>query len=181
MMDGSFASYLLNLLILAVLPGILEELIYRGCIIQMLRPYGVWFSVIVSAVTFGLMHRNIRQIPFAIIVGLALGALYVITNNIWMPIIVHFLNNAISVTMEYLAYSLPKSSVSFFNAAIIFTLAALGTVFSILLVVFQHHQFKQQSTRSALTGGQRFGTLLRTPTFLIAIILFSVLTLLYWM
>ena len=178
MMDNTITSYLLNLLIIAVLPGILEEMVFRGCVLRMLRPYGDLFAVFVSALTFGLMHGNLRQIPFATIVGLVLGWLYVTTNNIWIPIVVHFLNNAVSVTMEYLAFSLPEASVDIFYTVIIIALAALGVVFGILLVVLDRRELKLNSKHSVLSGGQRFATVLKAPTFLIAMILFAVLTLL---
>ena len=177
MMDNTLTSYLLNLLIIAVLPGILEELVFRGCVLRMLRPYGDLFAVFVSALIFGLMHGNIRQIPFAVIVGLVLGWLYVTTNNIWIPITVHFLNNAVSVTMEYLAFSLPESAVDIFYTAIILVLAAVGVVFGILLLVCNHRELKLSPKRSVLSGGERFGTLFKAPPFLIAMILFAVLTL----
>lgn len=178
MMDNTVTSYLLNLVIIAVLPGILEEMVFRGCVLRLLRPYGDLFAVFVSALTFGLMHGNIRQIPFATIVGLVLGWLYVATNNIWIPITVHFLNNAVSVTMEYLGFSLPEAAVEIFYTAIILVLAMVGVVFGILLLVFYHRDVKLKPSGSLLSGGQRFGTLFKAPAFLIAMILFGVLTLL---
>ena len=177
MMENTPTSFLLNLFIVAVLPGLLEEMIFRGCVLRMLRPYGDVFAVFVSALMFGLMHGNVRQIPFAIIVGLVLGFLYVVTDNIWIPIVVHFLNNAVSLLMEYMSFSLSESTVSFFYSVGIITLAALGVFFGIMLVVFCRSEFHRSTVRSTLSTGERFKTLLKAPTFLIALIVFVIITL----
>lgn len=48
-------------------------MLFRGYFLRLLRPYGTWFAVIVTAILFALMHGNILQIPFAFLVGLACG------------------------------------------------------------------------------------------------------------
>ncbi|MBQ6119877.1 MAG: CPBP family intramembrane metalloprotease, partial [Clostridia bacterium] len=63
---------LLTVVHTAVLPALLEELIFRGYIMQPLRRYGDWFAIITSALIFGLVHGNMMQVPFAILAGVAL-------------------------------------------------------------------------------------------------------------
>lgn len=178
MMLNTPNSYLLNLFIIAVLPAILEEAVFRGCVLRLLRPYGEWFAIVVSAVVFGLMHGNIRQIPFAIIVGLVLGWLYVITNNIWIPVTVHFINNAVSVSMEYFGFSLAENAVGTFYTMIILALAFVGIVSAVILLIFCRLHLRMQPKTTLLSGAERFGVLLKAPTFLIAIILYVLLTVL---
>ena len=88
---------LLTVVHTAVLPALLEELIFRGFIMQPLRRYGDWFAIITSALIFGLVHGNMMQVPFAILAGVALGYINVVTGSMWMNILLHFLNNFISV------------------------------------------------------------------------------------
>ena len=88
---------LLTVVHTAVLPALLEELIFRGYIMQPLRRYGDWFAIITSALIFGLVHGNMMQVPFAILAGVALGYINVVTGSMWMNILLHFLNNFISV------------------------------------------------------------------------------------
>ena len=85
-------SLLLNILIFAVLPAVLEEMLFRGYILRVLRPYGGRFAIVTSSLLFGLMHGNILQIPFAFLVGLACGWLVLRTGRVWPAMLLHFLN-----------------------------------------------------------------------------------------
>lgn len=178
MMVNHPGSYFLNLFTIAVLPALLEEAVFRGCVLRLLRPYGDWFAIVVSAVVFGLMHGNLRQIPFATIVGLVLGLLYVITNNIWIPVTVHFINNAVSVSMEYLGFSMSENTVGVFYTLLILALAFVGLSAGVVLMIARRRYLRLQPNTTHLSGGERYGTLLKAPTFLIALILYVVLTVL---
>lgn len=177
MMVDTPESYLLNLFTIAVLPALLEEMVFRGCVLRLFRAYGDGFAIIVSAITFSLMHGNIRQIPFAFIVGLVLGWLYVVTNNIWIPIMVHFINNGVSVSMEYLGFFLPEETVGVFYTLIIIALAIIGLGAGLAFILTNRRRLRFAPKTTTLTVGERFGVLMKAPTFLIAIILYVLLTL----
>ena len=81
----------------AVIPALTEEIAVRGIIMQPLRRYGDKFAIIMSSVIFALMHRNINQIPFAFVAGIALGYFACATGSIWTSIVIHFANNLFSV------------------------------------------------------------------------------------
>ncbi len=81
----------------ALVPAIVEECVFRGVILQSLRRFGDWFAIVSSAVLFGLMHANMTQVPFAIIAGIALGYVAVVSGSLRTSMAVHFLNNAVSV------------------------------------------------------------------------------------
>ena len=169
------ASFALNLFTMAVLPALLEELIYRGYILRTLRPYGNWFAVIVSATLFSLMHGNLRQIPFAFIIGLVLGLLYVVTDNIWIPVAVHFTNNAISVLMEYLGFALPDKYVDVFYTLVIDGLVFVGLIAVIVLFSLHKAHINVPKSGTALSVRKRTATLLATPLFLLSVILYLLL------
>lgn len=169
------ASLAINLFTLAVLPALLEEMIYRGCILRTLRPYGNWFAVIISSMLFSLMHGNLRQIPFAFIVGLVLGLLYVVTDNIWMPIAVHFTNNAISVLMEYFGFSLTEESVGVFYALVIYGLVFVGIVAAVVLLSVQRRNLTLPKTNTSLSASKRTVTLLLTPLFFLSLVIYLLL------
>ena len=172
MMEPTPISLLLNLLVIAVLPALLEEAVFRGCVLRALRPYGDCFAVVVSAVLFGLMHGNIRQIPFAVIVGLILGWLYVTTNSIALPILVHFINNALSVCMEYLAFGMDDTRISVFYGGIIYGLTVLGAIMAIILLFVRGTQLRMQPSATLLPVGEKISALFKSPTFVISIIVF---------
>lgn len=96
----SVTGILLFYLSTAVVPALIEEMALRGIIMQFLRRYGDMFAIVCSALIFGLMHCNLMQIPFAIIAGIAIGYAVVVTESLWTGIIIHFLNNAFSVTVS---------------------------------------------------------------------------------
>lgn len=81
---------------------IVEEVIYRGFIMKSLEKYGKVFAIIISSIMFGLMHTNLTQSIFAMLVGLVLG--YVAMNySLKWAILLHFINNCIfSEVMSFL-------------------------------------------------------------------------------
>lgn len=100
-MDKTVLSLVLNLISSAVLPALVEEMVFRGYILGALRPQGDGIAIVFSAVLFGLLHGNLLQIPFAFILGLIFGYLTVQTGSIWPAVLIHFLNNAFSVSLQY--------------------------------------------------------------------------------
>ena len=178
MMTKSITSLLLNLFTIAVLPALLEEMIYRGYILRVLRPYGNFFAILVSTALFSLMHGNVRQIPFAFIVGFILGYLYVATNNIWVPVAVHFANNAISVLMEYFAFYLPDTYDGVFYSIIIYGLAAVGSAAFVILLICYHKRLRFTQTTSLLNNSNHISAMFMSPLFLSSVALYLILLIL---
>lgn len=98
--DGSVLSGICYFIIIAVLPAFAEEFAFRGVVLQLLRPYGTVLAVVGSAFAFGIMHGTLIQIPFAFAGGLFFGYIVVRTGSIWPSVLLHFLNNALSVVQE---------------------------------------------------------------------------------
>lgn len=168
-------SLTLNLFTMAVLPALLEEMIYRGYILRTLRPYGNVFAILISSLLFSLMHGNLRQIPFAFIVGVVLGLLYVCTNNIWLPIAVHFANNAISVLMEYISFSLPEANQNLFYTLVIYGLVALGALCVLVLVLGYFKRLCFHRTNISLSFADSVGTVFSSPLFIVAVAMYILL------
>ena len=93
--------FFVSLLITAVLPGFCEEVAHRGLLLRGFKDLGMKKAIILSALLFGLMHLNIEQFFYASIIGALLGFLTVSTNSIFPAMIVHFMNNGISVYLEF--------------------------------------------------------------------------------
>lgn len=110
--DSLFAC-VMQLIALAVVPAICEELAMRCCSLQLLNKFGKGFSIFAVSIVFGLLHGNIIQFMFAFVVGLILGYVTVQTNNIMPAIFIHFLNNGVSVVQNIVkAYSSEKTAES---------------------------------------------------------------------
>lgn len=112
----------------AVMPAIFEEFAFRGVIMQPLRKYGDFFAIFVSAVLFGLVHGNMTQMPFAIIAGFALGYSSIVTGSLWTGVVIHFLNNFISLMNAFAKVYLPESRFMIFSLITVYGLIAVGVV-----------------------------------------------------
>ncbi len=78
----------------AVIAPIVEELIFRGIILQGLRRnYNSFVAVFMSALLFALYHLNPWQFPATFILGLLLGAIVLKTNSVVLSILGHSINN----------------------------------------------------------------------------------------
>lgn len=78
--------------------GVVEEVVYRGFVIWYFSLFmSLWPAVIASSVLFGLGHsyQGVKGAVRCGGVGLGFGALYVTTGSIWLPIIAHFLFDAL--------------------------------------------------------------------------------------
>ena len=97
----SNSSYFGNLAICIVGPFV-EEFVLRGSLERMLlkgnkgRP---WLAILISAAVFGLMHVNPAQISYAFWGGVLYGWLYFKLKSIWPSIILHSINNSISMIL----------------------------------------------------------------------------------
>ncbi|MBO4554729.1 MAG: CPBP family intramembrane metalloprotease [Clostridia bacterium] len=90
-----------ELFLVAVLPGVFEEFAHRGLLWAGYKKTGYKF-VIVSALLFSLMHQNIVQTGYTFVDGLVMALVLYYTRSIWATMFMHFLNNAVSVSLGYI-------------------------------------------------------------------------------
>lgn len=95
---------------ICVLGPILEELVFRGVLLDALKKYGNAFGIIVSSVMFGLMHQNFMQCIPAVCMGLVWAVMAVRTGSVIPSIAVHILNNTMSAVLMVLLESVSVSS-----------------------------------------------------------------------
>ncbi|MGN0360117.1 MAG: lysostaphin resistance A-like protein [Hominisplanchenecus sp.] len=89
----------LNLLIVAAIPAVVEELTYRGIFYHAYREKGVIPGTIASAIVFGIMHRNLNQFFYALVLGIIFCMLVEITGSIYASMTAHFVINGWSVLL----------------------------------------------------------------------------------
>jgi len=104
LVTDSITGLLVNLIIVAVIPAIGEELIFRGILIKLLNQLvkNIHLAVLLSAIIFSAIHLQFYGFFPRIILGMLLGYMFVYTRNLWVPIFVHFINNASSAIIYYL-------------------------------------------------------------------------------
>lgn len=101
---SSIEGFLINMLMIAVLPAIGEELLFRGVLQRLLHEWfkNVHLAIITSAILFSAMHLQFFGFLPRTILGVMFGYLFVITKSLWVPIIVHFINNGAAVIAAFL-------------------------------------------------------------------------------
>ena len=125
---------ILNLFLIALLPAICEELIFRGVVFNGLRDKGNIFAVFASAALFMLVHGSVEQTVYPFIVGCVLGFVMLKTNNIIYPMIIHFCNNAIVLIYNYIQIQTGFGTTNFAFTAYNILFAILMLILSILMI-----------------------------------------------
>ena len=100
----------LAILATAILPALVEEFIFRGIILSELLPYGKSFAVVASAMMFGISHFSIPQFAYAFLIGIIFGYLALETGSLKTTIMIHALNNAITLFNSYIGNILSKQN-----------------------------------------------------------------------
>jgi membrane protease YdiL (CAAX protease family) len=101
---GSWGGFFVNLLMIAGLAAIGEELIFRGILVRLFKEWthNVHLGVIIPSLLFSALHLQFYGFFGRFVLGVVLGYLFVWSGSLWVPIIVHFLNNAMAVIMSFL-------------------------------------------------------------------------------
>lgn len=99
---GDQPNILLYFLVVAIMPALAEEFAFRGIVMGILRPFSEGLAILVSSALFALMHGNFVQLPFTFCCGLVFAFIDIKTNSLLPSIIVHFLNNGLSVLSDIL-------------------------------------------------------------------------------
>jgi membrane protease YdiL (CAAX protease family) len=99
------SDLVINLLIMALLPAIAEELFFRGSLQKVLLRMSnkPWLAILMTSAIFALLHNTFLKIAPIFALGLFLGIIYHVTRNLWYTIIIHFFNNALAVLSVYYA------------------------------------------------------------------------------
>lgn len=177
-LENNIPSLLLNIVIFALLPAILEEMVYRGYILRILLPHGKLFAILISSMLFALMHGNILQIPFAFIVGLACGYLAVKTGSIWISVMLHFLNNFMSMLLQYTGINLTDQQN---EKVILIVFSILGIVgLYALLALFAKDDpiVRKIKENHNIPASKRAGEAFTSPAIIASIVVSLILTVL---
>tara|TARA_Y100000746_G_C15321375_1_gene373835 strand:- start:95 stop:595 length:501 start_codon:yes stop_codon:yes gene_type:complete len=100
-----YPSFIFTFLAIAVFVPILEELMFRGFVLDLAsEAYGRWASIVISATLFALVHPlYILNVLNAFWAGLIYGYIRIKTNSLWPSIILHSAWNAHIVVIQFFA------------------------------------------------------------------------------
>lgn len=153
----------------AVVPAVVEEFAMRGVVMQPLRKYGDWFAILISSFVFALMHGNLVQAPFAFIAGLGLGYAVIASGSLWTGILIHLLNNSISVIQTIAAANLSAETANLISAILIGVVVAVG-VAALLVYLFKRGvRIVLPLSTLPLRGGEKVTAYLFTPPMVLSL------------
>jgi hypothetical protein len=141
---NSLSGLMVNLLVIAVVAALAEELIFRGIIQKLLfeQSKNIHLAIWLTALVFSLFHLQFFAIIPRIVLGAALGYTFYWSKSIWVPIFFHFINNASIVLASYLyqkkMITTDPNEITFFPNSVLF----VAFICSIAIVYFWNKRAK---------------------------------------
>ncbi|AWI05417.1 CPBP family intramembrane glutamic endopeptidase [Clostridium drakei] len=115
--SNSLYSIIINGITASFIAPIVEELIFRGVILNRLKiKMGIKKAVIISSILFGMIHYELGILS-AIVFGICMSLIYLKTKNIFVTIAIHIINNFMIFVVQII-YFLIDSNVSNENVAL---------------------------------------------------------------
>lgn len=112
-------TILFNFFLLALLPAIAEEMTFRGTMQQILegqeekeKSRKIHLAIWITAITFSAIHMQFMGFIPRMLMGALFGYMFYWTGTLWIPIAMHFTNNAIGIALYYIvpSYALSESN-----------------------------------------------------------------------
>ena len=133
---------LYTLLVVAVIPALGEELFFRG---YLQKKIGVFLknshlSIIITSFLFSAIHLHFHGLIPRFVLGMLLGYLFLWSRSLWVPILAHFINNALAIIFAYPLFKLESGSYSLFSEEKVDPKIALISLISVLLLLFLFHK-----------------------------------------
>ena len=121
------------LLVVAVLPALCEETIFRGIILDGVKDIGTVAACLLGGLLFSIFHQSPTQTIYQFICGAAFTLLAIRADSIWPAILIHFVNNAV-IIFDYKFDFLSK--VSSGGAIAIYVISAVCLAASLVYLIF---------------------------------------------
>ena len=119
------------LLLHALMPAVLEEALFRYVPLRLIARRSPRVAVLLSAIFFALVHTDFFVIPYAFFAGVAFMVLDIALDSVYPSIILHFINNALSVLFSFYGEN-PEVM-----TAIYITVAVLTLISALLILIFR--------------------------------------------
>lgn len=106
----SIGGLMFNFIIIAIIPGLVEELYFRGAVQKIIsEKFSKHIAVWVAAAIFSFIHFQMSGFFARMILGASFGYILIWTKTLWLPIIMHMVNNGLGVLAGY--YSLKNQNI----------------------------------------------------------------------
>lgn len=144
----SFGQFIIGFIVIAIIPAIGEELIFRGILQNKLEVYfkNAHLAILVSSILFSGFHLQFYGFIPRLLLGILFGYLYYWSRSLWYPILAHLINNGLTLIMIYL-YQTGRIEIDIeseesypANVIIIFSVITMYMMYSF----WRHFNFKQR-------------------------------------
>ena len=160
----------LNLLLGCVIAPVCEEYLFRGLLLNRLRPYGERFAVWASALCFGLFHGNFSQFFYACAIGVLFAGVVLKTGRLRQAMLLHALINFVGTGLIPLLSGLGEAG------DWLLTLLVLAAMFvGLAFLPAMRREFSPAPGWKGLTAGEAWRCFLVNPGMLCFLALFLLL------
>jgi uncharacterized protein len=100
----AFGGFLFNLVMIALLPAIGEEFLFRGLLQRLFKDWtgNIHAAIFISAFLFSALHMQFFGFLPRMMLGIMFGYLFYWSGSLWVPVFAHFINNGSAVIFSYL-------------------------------------------------------------------------------
>ena len=139
---NNYWDLLFTLLVLAVVPSIGEELLFRGYLQQKFgKRFGnMHTSILITAFLFSTIHFHFQGIIPRFVLGVLLGYLFYWSQSLWLPILAHFINNAQAILFSYPIFKIENGVYFALTEASVDPIMGLCSFLAVSLLLYMLHQ-----------------------------------------
>ncbi|MBR2041318.1 MAG: CPBP family intramembrane metalloprotease [Oscillospiraceae bacterium] len=170
---------ILYVITLTVAPAFIEEIIFRGIVMQSLRRFGDIFALVASALIFGIFHCNLIQMPYAFLLGLCIGYFVMRTGSIWVGVILHFINNSVAVVFELMYPHITEEMYIMANLMYNLVCIILAVIALIAVLIKYKDMFRFEKAPGVLSPDKKVLYFVTSPALILAMLGALLLTLPY--
>ncbi|MBQ9313176.1 MAG: CPBP family intramembrane metalloprotease [Bacteroidales bacterium] len=145
--DATIGRYVLLLIVVALLPAVCEELLFRKGIQTLLISItkNAFAGIILASMIFSLFHGDMSNFLARTILGFVLGIVYYYSKNLWVNITAHFLNNAFIVTVYCFDIKMFVDNETTENTPLSYVLALVSLLLIIAFILYQEKYKKVEN------------------------------------
>lgn len=125
-----------NLIVVAIMPAIGEELLFRGVIQPVFFKHfkNAWVAIALTSLLFAVMHQQFFNLGALFFISVLLGLIRHWTNNLWLCMLGHFINNGAFVMLAFFTETDPTDALTLNNTSLWILGSAIFTGGTLFLI-----------------------------------------------
>jgi membrane protease YdiL (CAAX protease family) len=150
----SYGDFALNIFMIAIIPAIGEELLFRGGMQNIFarlfknKHLAIW----VTAIIFSAIHVQFFGFFPRMLLGVLFGYLLVWGKSIWLPILAHFINNGLAVTIAFIMQEQGKNMDEIEKVTAFPMLGYILSAIISLVLLVKYYQYSKKEMDGELYG-----------------------------